>query len=145
MKKFNKTGQKEVQKVPNSLKVWFVIHFVVDIVVAIPLFLLPETILGLFGWDGVDPVTTRLFAAALFGIGIESYLVRDSGAEVYSGMLNLKIIWSTFAALAFLLSIIGGEVSTNILIWLGLIVFVLFNFVWVYWKIRLNFIQKRRI
>ncbi len=124
--------------VPKSLRLWFVIHFIVDVIAAVPLLLIPVTILGYFGWENIDPITTRLFGAALFGIGIESYLARDSGIEIYFSMLNLKIIWSTFAILGLLLSIIEGIESSNVFLWAVLIIFVFFNIVWIYWKLRLK-------
>ena len=79
--------------VPEKLRFWFVIHFVIDILFAIPLFIAPEWMLTIFGWHTVDPLTSRLVAAALFGIGIESYLGRNAGIEYFRGMLNLKLIW----------------------------------------------------
>ena len=92
--------------VPGSLRRWFVIHFMVDMIFATPLMLAPVFILKLFGWETVDPIMTRLVAAALFGIGIESFLGRNAGLEAYEGMLNLKIIWSLGAVVGLLISLI---------------------------------------
>ena len=64
--------------VPRNLRRWFVIHFVADILFAIPLLLIPETILPFFGWTVVDPITSRLVGAALLGIGTESLLGRNA-------------------------------------------------------------------
>lgn len=140
MRRLNKRNTK---KVPKSLRLWFIIHFIVDISVAIPLFIAPEIVLSFFGWESIDPITTRLFAAALFGIGIESYLGRKSDIKTYSNMLNLKIIWSTFAILGLSLAAIQGLHSVSYLVWVGIIVFALFNILWIYWKICLNIIIKR--
>lgn len=137
----NKTIGKEA--VPKGLRQWFIIHFIVDIAVAIPLFLMPEVVLSCFRWESIDPVSTRLFAAALFAIGIKSYLVRNAGVEVYSSMLNLKILWSTFAALGLLVSIMQGIEDQSLLPWIGLLVFAAFNLLWLYWKYRLNQISEK--
>ncbi len=128
----------DCHRVPKALRIWFIIHFIADITVALPLFLFPEIVLGYFGWQNIDPLTTRLFAAALFGIGTESYLGRNSKPETYSNMLNLKIIWSIFAILGFLLSLVQGNKNGNALTWIGIFVFTFFNFLWVYWKYRLR-------
>lgn len=136
-------GQKEKLLVPKALRMWFILHFIVDIVSAIPLFLIPVTILTYFGWNNIDPITTRLFAAALFGIGIESYLGRDSGFETYSNMLNLKIIWSTFAVIGLLISIIQGPANKGILPWVGVLIFLAFNLLWLYWKYHLYQIKRK--
>ncbi|GAG91612.1 unnamed protein product, partial [marine sediment metagenome] len=63
-------------EVPTALKKWFIVHFITDMVFAIPLMIIPELFLNLMGWITVDPVSSRIVAAALFGIGIESFLVR---------------------------------------------------------------------
>ena len=72
--------------IPRLLPFWFVVHFVADVAFAIPLFLAPEWFLGLVGWETVDPIATRLVAAALFGIGIESLFARNSDVNGFKGM-----------------------------------------------------------
>lgn len=128
--------------VPKYLRISFIIHFLVDISVAIPLFIMPVAILSFFGWPVIDPVLTRLFAAALFGIGIESFLGRNADPETFDNMLNLKIIWSFFAVLGISLSILQNPALNNILSWIGLVTFLSFNFLWVYFKLLL-YKQKR--
>ena len=78
--------------ISKSLRTWFVIHCIADLTFAIPMLVAPVAFLSLFGWTTVDPFMTRLVAAALMGIGLESYLGRNAGVEAYQGMLNLKII-----------------------------------------------------
>jgi len=121
-------------KVPQFLRTWFLIHFLVDVFVAIPLFLFPQQTLSLFGWKVIDPIATRLVAAALFGIGGVSLVSRNSEAVVFKPILALKIIWSLFAMLGILLT-----ASTDMLPlfgWAVLAIFVLFASVWIYhyWK-----------
>ncbi|MBT4917409.1 hypothetical protein HN709_04235 [Candidatus Peregrinibacteria bacterium] len=127
-----------MQKVPKALKVWFVIHFVLDVLFAIPLMIAPKASLALMGWNTFDPLTTRLVAAALLGIGIESFLGRNSGKESYIGMLNLKIIWSAAAIVAIVKTICCPNIEAPI----GLVAilggFILFNFNWIYWRLQLN-------
>ena len=84
------------------LKRFFVLHFIIDISIAIPLFIAPIFFLENLGWQEIDPVAARLVASALFGIGIESYLGRNSSGETMVNMLNLKIIWSLSAIIYFL-------------------------------------------
>ncbi|TAK11596.1 MAG: hypothetical protein EPO32_11720 [Anaerolineae bacterium] len=123
--------------VPPALRRWFVAHFFADLLFAIPLMLLPVATLRFFGWQHVDPIATRMVSAAMFGIGIESWLGRDSGREAYIGMLNLKIIWSLAVILGVSYSLLAGAQGEPPLAWLILSVFVLFNLVWMYWRIRL--------
>jgi len=119
-----------MKEVPNSLRTWFVIHFVVDMLVGIPLLFIPELVMPLLGWDMIDPIASRVVGAALMGIGIESYLGRNSRIEVFRAMLNLKVIWSSSAILGIGLGIWQGGASAG---WLFLGIFVIFWFVWIYY------------
>lgn len=125
-------------EVPNALRNWFVIHFVIDLVFALPLMIGPVWTLELFGWQAVDPYTTRIVAAALFGIGIESFLGRNAGVESFRTMLTLKVIWSLAAVVGLGWSLVQGAQGRPLFAWLVLAIFVGFNFLWVYWRRRLG-------
>ena len=131
------TQQAETTMVPQTLRRWFVIHFITDMAFAIPMMIAPVRMLTLFGWEAVDPFMTRLAAAALFGIGIESYLGRNAGAESYRTMLNLKIIWSLGAVVGAAWTLIQVPESPAML-WAVLVIFLGFNLVWVYWRMKLK-------
>ena len=122
--------------ISKSLRTWFVIHCILDVAFAIPMLVAPVAFLSLFGWTMVDPFMTRLVAAALMGIGLESYLGRNAGVEAYQGMLNLKIIWSAFAILGLVVSVLtfGGPW----MVWLIIAIFVGFNILWVYYRRQLR-------
>ena len=124
-------------EVPKTLKLFFTVHFAVDILFALPLMFLPETTLLFLGWQTVDPFATRLAAAALLGIGIESLLAWNAPAPAFLGMLNLKIIWSSAAMLGILLSLIAGIPPKPLTGWLLFSVFAGFNLLWVYWRVML--------
>jgi divalent metal cation (Fe/Co/Zn/Cd) transporter len=126
-----------INQAPKALQIAFVAHFIIDWLFAIPLLIFPETFLGALGWQKVDPVATRLVAAALAGIGLESLLGRTADIEVFKGMLNLKIIWSSVALLGLTISIIQQAQNNPWLLIAILIIFMLFNLLWLYWRIRL--------
>jgi hypothetical protein len=130
-------AEKDSSAVPRSLKTWFIIHFLIDMLFAIPLMLFPEQMLSFGGWQTIDPFTSRLAAAALFGIGIESYLTRNASPETYRGMLNLKIIWSSAAIVGIGLSLAQGAQNRPWFGWAVLLIFISFNGIWVYWRKRL--------
>lgn len=121
--------------IPSALRVSFIIHFVADLLFAVPLFVAPKWTLTLLGWQVVDPFTTRIAAAALFGVGIESFLGRDAPLAVYRGMLNLKIIWSLACVLGIGLSLLQGAQARPPMAWGFLLIFVVFHGVWVYWRL----------
>ncbi len=120
---------------PESLRRWFVVHFFADLLFAAPLFVAPGPFLAALGWKCVDPVATRLVAAALFGIGIQSWLGRNEAVETFKAMLNLKIIWSSTATLGLAVSLFQGA---PMLAWGFLAIFGGFCGVWSYYRIRLN-------
>ena len=94
--------------VPPALRRWFVVHCVADWLFAVPLFFAPEAFLGALGWTVVDPATSRAVAAALVGIGTQSFLDRGAGVEVYRTMLSLKVLWSATACLGLAWTALGG-------------------------------------
>lgn len=125
----------DIKHVPQSLRIWFVIHFAVDMLFAVPLLFFPELIMPMLGWIVVDPITSRLVGAALLGIGIESLLGRNASREVFQAMLNLKIIWAFGAVLGIGLGIGAGGPPAA---WLFLVIFAIFLGVWVYYRYKLR-------
>lgn len=119
-----------MKEVPNSLRIWFVIHFAVDMLVGIPLLIFPELVMPLLGWTTIDPIASRVVGAALMGIGIESFLGRNASVDVFRAMLNLKIVWSSSAILGIGLGIWQGGAQAG---WLFLGIFIVFWVVWIYY------------
>ena len=115
---------------------WFVIHFVVDCISAIPLFVVPVLFLSWLGWTDIHPVASRLVAAALFGIGIESFLARKSFLVSFINMLNLKIIWSAAAVVGLGISLLQKSQGNPAAVWAIFIVFIVFHAIWVYWRVQ---------
>lgn len=126
---------RKMTPVPVSLRRWFVVHFVADVVVAIPLLAVPATFLGSLGWGTVDPLTARMVGAALAGIGVESFLCRHDTVEVFRAMLRLKCIWSGAAIAGLSLSLAQGAPPAA---WAVLSVFVAFAIVWNHYRLRLR-------
>lgn len=125
-----KSMQKATQP-SQSLRNWFFIHFLVDYIFAIPLFLFPVETLTLFGWGIVDPFTTRLVASALFAIGGLSLVSRYSEILVYKHILILKIIWSLFAIVGILIT--AFTTVAPVFSWIALGIFLLFAMIWIYY------------
>ena len=120
-----------MKTIPSNLRRWFIIHFIIDMIFGVPLLFIPEIVMPLFGWTPIDPISSRLVGAALTGIGIESWLGRNAGVDVYRAMLNLKVIWSGSAILGIGLGLVRGGPGTG---WIFLVIFALFFLVWVYYR-----------
>ena len=119
--------------VPRTLRSWFVVDALVDVVAAVPLLAAPELVLPRLGWACVDPVSARLVGAALLAIGGQSFLGRDAGVETYRAMLRLKVIWSLTAAAALFVGIGSGAPPAA---WALLSIFIGFAGIWVHHAIR---------
>jgi hypothetical protein len=116
---------------PAGLRSWFILHFVVDLIFAIPLILIPAQFLHVAGWESADPVSPRLVGAALLAIGIESWLGRNAGKDAFRAMLNLKIIWASFAIVGLALGLAEGAPDSA---WIFLLAFAGFLGVWVFYR-----------
>lgn len=122
--------------VPRALRGWFIFHCFADLLFALPLFVAPNLFLRALGWTAVDPISARLVAAALMGIGLESYFGRNGDVATFRAMLNLKVIWSATATLGLFISLLEGGPRMG---WAFFAIFGGFNVVWVYfrfWRLR---------
>ena len=131
-----KRKRKRMKDVPNALRTWFKIHFLVDMIFAMPLFLAPVWVLSQFGLTTIDAVTPRLVASAMFAIGGTSLYAHKKGAEVFDTLLTLKIIWSSLAIIALLIALYEGAPKS---IWGPTLTFVFFCCLWVYYKRKINY------
>jgi hypothetical protein len=122
-------------EIPPALRAWFVVHFLVDVAVAIPLLLVPEEILPRVGWSAIDSVSPRLVAAALMAIGVQSWRCRNAGIETYRTLLGVKILWSATAIAGLTIAIARGAPPLTF----GLLsIFLGFSGVWSHYAIRLR-------
>ena len=121
-------------QVPSSLKKAFIFHSIVDLAVGLPLMIAPKPILEHLGWETVDPVATRIAAAALLA-GSYSIFSADQPLEGYKHALMVKSIWASAAIIGLLWSIKDGAPKAT---WGAMAVFVPFWALWNYWRIKLN-------
>lgn len=124
-------------RIPKMLQTFFFLHFAVDMATAIPLFINPG-ILHRLGWQVVDPVATRAVAAALFGIGIESYLCHKSTLQVYYSLLRLKVVWSFFALMAATIGLWKMGQAAPWGLYVMFVTFLVFHMLWDYWLLRVR-------
>lgn len=126
------------RRLRKHLRNWFVLHFALDLLVALPLMAIPTWLLTALGWETVDPVAARLVAAALFAIGIESWRSRNSSLETFKPLLELKILWSAAAIIGFILNLFQNAQNRPPALYLFLLVFLGFNLVWIYFRVQLE-------
>jgi hypothetical protein len=129
-------------EIPASLRRWFAVHALVDLLVGLPLLIAPETLLHSLGWVTVDPPSARLVGAALLAIGGQSWFGRKGGVQAYRAMLDLKLLWSGGAILGLGASL--GAEHTPGPIWIFLAVFIAFFGIWFYYRIRMKQLGRMR-
>jgi len=122
--------------VPRSLRRWFVVHFIADVLFAVPLLIAPVWSMQRFGWKTPDPLATRLVGAALMGIGVESLLGRDGSVESFRTMLRLKVIWSVSANVGIALTLLAGDAPWGAYAFQG--IFLVFSATWITYARRLR-------
>ena len=122
-------------KVPVMLRKWLVFHFYVDYAVAIPIFFGAEQIAVYFPEYPLDTVALRIVAAALFGIGFSSLQASSLDYDNMVKKLRWAVIWSGTAWTGVLISLLNGGHPVN---WPVFVTFVLFNFLWTYYAVKLG-------
>jgi hypothetical protein len=116
--------------VPESLRMWFLFHFAVDLAFGLPLLFQPELLFKLFGLPFVELLTARLLGAGLLGLGFVSLYAHKKGREVYDALLTMKIAWSLVAIFALLIS--------RPILWPIVAIFVIFSATWIYYRRRIR-------
>lgn len=123
--------------IPTGLRHWFITHFVIDMIFAIPLILFPTWLLSTLGFETTNLLLARLVGAALVGIGGTSLIMHKKDISAYVTMLQLKLLWSGTAIIAIILSLRDENVIT---LWFLLAIFVIFSLIWgYYFKLLTNF------
>lgn len=130
-------------RVPPLLSQFFVLHCIADLLFAVPLFAVPELFLQTLGWQHVDAYTARITAAALFGIGIESWRSRHASLATFRSLLDMKVMWSLACVAGIALSILQKAQGAPLAAWGFLLIFVSFNIIWTYWRIRVDRLMKQ--
>ena len=127
-------AEQKKQEVPKGLKIWFVAHFFIDIILAIPLIFFPTVFLSLLGFTISNKLFIRLVGAALVGIGGASLFAYSQEKPHYQALLTLKIIWSISAIIALALSIKENPLVIYSL--MGIV--TLFSLIWIHYKLKLS-------
>ena len=117
------------------LRKWLVFHFYFDYAVAIPIFFGAEQIVVYFPEYPLDTVALRIVAAALFGIGFSSLQASSLDYDNMVKKLRWAVIWSGTAWIGVLISLVNDGHPLN---WPVFFTFVLFNFLWTYYAVKLN-------
>ncbi len=126
----------------------FILHGIVDLAIGVPLWIAPKKTWRFVGYNGpVDELGNRLLASAFLAIGLASLWGHKGTAQELKLFIQFKVIWSFLAIFAFIVTMIQtanrpgirnprGDEYEPLLLWTGLLVFILFNVMWncILWK-----------
>ncbi len=120
---------------PVQVRNWFKVHFLIDMLFAVPLFFAPVSFLTFFGFESPEASTARLVAAALFAIGGMSLWMNKESFDSFMVMLRLKLLWSGAATLGLVWGALEGGPSS---LWLFASIFAMFFVLWQLWYMKLQ-------
>jgi hypothetical protein len=120
------------------LKGLFLLAAVLGFLIGAPLLLAPGRTLGLFAWDPVDPLLTRLLGAALLALAwgsLRAYLSAER--ERMQALAEVNAVFSTLGALGFLRHLLTGSYYPPI-VWILFAGLALFAVAWIFVLVRLR-------
>lgn len=92
------------------LKVTLVVHIVLAVGFGLPLLVMPGRLLGWLGWAPVDPLISRMFGAALLGLGwLDLRTLRSNSRQAAQGVIEAGIIFCGLAAVGMLRNMGGSN------------------------------------
>jgi hypothetical protein len=113
------------KQISSGLKITFLIHFIIGIVLGLTYLLIPETWGTMLNWPVKDPPVYRLLGAALIGITTSSWLAFKAPYwETVRIIVVLEIVWTTLGTIVMLWGMIYAGLPA--IAWLNTIVLACF-------------------
>lgn len=118
----------------SGLRTTFLVHAIIAVLLGLAYILIPEMVGSMLGWDMSDPAY-RLLGAAVFAIGVSSWLAYKAGVwgEVKI-TVQFEIVWTVLGA-----AVTGWVLLTGglpVAAWLNFAVFVIFAILFSYFYTR---------
>jgi hypothetical protein len=134
--------------ISNSLRVTFLIHTILAVVLGATLWIIPGRILTLLGWvpeqvllpqstlsipgaTFVDGVLTRVLGAALLALGYASFLGwRATRREQVKLLVQEEFVYCVLGTIAFLAGIFTMDRAVPVIGWVMTAILIIFSVVW---------------
>jgi hypothetical protein len=114
-----------------SLRITFLVHAIVALLMGVPLLAAPGRWLSLFGWAPIDPLMSRMLGAALLAMAWSS--VRGYLAEEWDQVeivVELEVAFTVLASFGLLRHLLIGTWPWYT--WAIFGIFALFSVAWIY-------------
>ncbi|MDX1615465.1 MAG: hypothetical protein R3300_14225 [Candidatus Promineifilaceae bacterium] len=113
-----------------SLRSTFLVHWIVSLLFGLPMLIAPGRLLGLFEWAPIDPITSRMYGAALLALAWGSFRGwRASNWAQVSLLVELEAAFTVLASIGLLRHLLFASYPWYV--WAILLVMVLFAVAWI--------------
>jgi hypothetical protein len=114
-----------------GLKITFLAHAIVSLAFGLVLYLIPDTWVALVNWAPYDPAITRIYAAALLGLCVSSWLgYRATRWDEVRIVVQMEIVVTVLGGLAGLYSALLA--GAPLFIWVSVVIYLGFSAAWIY-------------
>ncbi len=121
--------------IPTTLKAMFIANSIIDILIGLPLLIMPIKFLSLLEIISMDQTTPRMAGAAFLGLGIVTLIEHHKSPEYYDTFLTLRIVWTICMIFGVIMAIV---LSGEAFLYIFLCVLVVLLFAWVFFKHYIN-------
>jgi hypothetical protein len=113
------------KQISTGLKVTFLVHFILGVIIGLLYLLVPEWWSNLSGWPTKDVTAERLIGAAFLGFTASSWWAyREAIVEKVKIVVKMEIVWTILASLVILWGLLfEGAPSAG---WMNFIVMAAF-------------------
>lgn len=113
------------------LKITLIIHIIFAVLFGVPLLGMPGRFLGWLGWAPVDPLLSRMFGAALLGLGWLDYrTLRLNSRPAAQPLIEAGILLCGLASVGLAWNMLGAGWPWYV--WAVLGTFIAFTLLWVW-------------
>jgi hypothetical protein len=113
-----------------ALKVTFLVHAFVALGFGVPLLLAPGRFLGLFGWEPVDPLMSRLLGSALLALAWGSWQGwRATERAQVNTLLEMEVVFTVLGSAGLLRHLLIAGYPWYV--WMIFVILAAFAVAWV--------------
>jgi hypothetical protein len=124
-------------QISKQLKILFLVHFFVSIIIGLVFLLFVESFTALIQWPNVDPVAGRLLGASVLGYSTSSLLAwRETEWMKVKLIVQIEIVWCAIGAIVLLVCVFNPIFALPFFTWvfIVLLLFFVIVFVWFYFQ-----------
>lgn len=100
----------ETNIIPKGLKITFLMHFILGLIMGIPFLVFPEGYADMLNFTMSEPMTYRLLGAAIIGFSISSWFAyKKLNWESVEILVIAEIVWTALGTIITIWGIISND------------------------------------